>query len=411
MTRWYDDGRLHLGLGIEDTFIPQEKPGHRRLDEYELTKHYEHWHGDLGLAAQAGADYVRWGVPWYRVEPEPGVFDFSWVDQVASRFAELGLRCVVDLMHYGTPLWLTDSFVDPDYPRLVARYAAAVGERYRGVFTDYTPLNEPIINALWCGRDGRWPPYLTGLDGFARVLIPLVKGMIATSEALRGLDADIALWQVEAGMRFDGERFPVLPRDVLDAYRTLALDLQLGRVTRDTPMYQWLISAGVQAADLDAFAAQSTVPDVLGLNYYPGFTTVAWDEDGREHPVEAGTAGLEELVRLFHDRYGLPLAITETSRSETDAARKVAWLDESLATVDALRAQGIPLLGYTWFPFLDLYNWDYREGTDDQENYHEHFGLVTLTPRGEGDLRRDRNVAFDTYREHAARTRNERLNP
>ena len=39
--RWFEDGRLHLGLGIEDTFVPQERPGERAIDEYELTEHYE----------------------------------------------------------------------------------------------------------------------------------------------------------------------------------------------------------------------------------------------------------------------------------------------------------------------------------------------------------------------------------
>ena len=39
---WYRDGRLHYGVGIEDTFIPHEKLGHRKLDEYELTQHYMH---------------------------------------------------------------------------------------------------------------------------------------------------------------------------------------------------------------------------------------------------------------------------------------------------------------------------------------------------------------------------------
>lgn len=63
MDRWYDDGRLRYGVGIEDTFIPQIRPGHRKLDEYELTQHYTHWREDLDLVAESGAEFVRWGVP------------------------------------------------------------------------------------------------------------------------------------------------------------------------------------------------------------------------------------------------------------------------------------------------------------------------------------------------------------
>lgn len=33
---------FRFAVGIEDTFIPQELPGQRRLDEYELTRHYQY---------------------------------------------------------------------------------------------------------------------------------------------------------------------------------------------------------------------------------------------------------------------------------------------------------------------------------------------------------------------------------
>ena len=42
-SRLYGDDRLHYGVGIEDTFIPHERVGHRKLDEYELTQHYSRW--------------------------------------------------------------------------------------------------------------------------------------------------------------------------------------------------------------------------------------------------------------------------------------------------------------------------------------------------------------------------------
>ena len=52
--------------------MPQVRPGHRALDEYELMGHYEHWREDLSLATQLGLKAMRWGVPWYKVEPEQG---------------------------------------------------------------------------------------------------------------------------------------------------------------------------------------------------------------------------------------------------------------------------------------------------------------------------------------------------
>ncbi|HET9221837.1 MAG TPA: family 1 glycosylhydrolase, partial [Roseiflexaceae bacterium] len=185
--------------GIENTFIPQERPGLRALDEYELTQHYEQWRGDLERAASLGISMLRWGVPWYRVEPHPGAFDWSWIDQVLDYMVrDLRIQPIVDLMHYGTPLWLEDSFAAPDYPERVAAYAGAFAARYGELVRYYTPLNEPIVNADFCGRRGVWPPYLTSDRGFVRVLLPIARGIQLSAQAIRATDPDAILVAVEA---------------------------------------------------------------------------------------------------------------------------------------------------------------------------------------------------------------------
>src|SRR4051812_4670458 len=141
------------GTGIEDTFIIDPHPlTGRTLDEYELTGHYEQWEADLQRAAELGVSILRYGIPWYRVEPRPGQFDWSWTDQVLPRIVELGMEPVIDLMHYGTPLWLTDAFLNTDYAERVAEYGAAFARQYRGLFRWLTPLNEPRVNAWYAGR-------------------------------------------------------------------------------------------------------------------------------------------------------------------------------------------------------------------------------------------------------------------
>ena len=161
--------------------------------------HYEHWREDLALARALGVRAIRWGIPWYRVEPRPGEFDWGWTDQVLPYIAEeLGISVILDLMHYGTPLWLERSFAARDYPQRVAAYARAVAERYRGLIHSYTPLNEPVVNAMQCGRFGQWPPYLSGEPGYVRVLLQLVRGMQNCARAIRAADPDAVLVAVEA---------------------------------------------------------------------------------------------------------------------------------------------------------------------------------------------------------------------
>src|SRR5215208_3938281 len=126
--------------GIEDTFIPHTRPGLRALDEYELTQHYRLWKTDLDLVAETGVKYLRWGIPWYRVQPAPDRWDWSWVDEVLAYMVDVkGLTPILDLVHYGTPLWMENSFLNSRYPEHVAAYSAAVVERYESLVTYYTP--------------------------------------------------------------------------------------------------------------------------------------------------------------------------------------------------------------------------------------------------------------------------------
>lgn len=400
---WISDGRLHFGVGIEDTFVPQECVGQRALDEYELTQHYDAWRSDLDLVAESGAGLLRWGIPWYLVEPRPGEFDWRWLDDVAAHTQALGIRVIVDLMHYGTPLWLENQFVNAGYPERIASYGRAVAERYAGVWDDFTPLNEPVINAIYCGENGTWPPHLRGQDGFVKLTMALARGMVRTQQEITSVNPTARFVHVDAGFRWEGDsKSP--SRELLEERRFLALDLILGRVDRTHPLRDYLAEHGVTDPELDWFAANAVIPDAVGVNYYPAFTTVDLDEDRAGRPVEAGTAGLRDLVELYWERYGLPLAITETSRGGSVGSR-LEWLEQSVAEIESLRERGIPLAAYTWFPFFTLVDWLYRTDTGSADEWFVHMGLIDLERGADRRLKRCRTPVFDAFRSLADRTR------
>jgi beta-glucosidase/6-phospho-beta-glucosidase/beta-galactosidase len=393
---WRAGGPFRFAVGIEDTFVPQQAPGQRKLDEYELTQHYEHWEEDLQLVADAGADTLRWGIPWYLVQPEPDRFAWEWVDRVVDRMAEMGLRCVVDLMHYGTPLWLSGEFLSADYPERVAAYAAAAAERYGDRLSDWTPLNEPAVNAAYCGERGLWPPNLTGEHGFVRVLLQLAEGICRTQAAITDVQADAAFVHVDAGSRFEGDPH-ALPLEVVEQRPYLALDLVTGKVDEEHPLFPWLTANGAEERRLEWFRRHTVTPNVIGVNYYPAFTTFRYGEHGTPVPVEAGTHGLDELMRSYFQRYGLPVMVTETSRGGPILDRRL-WLAESVQTVEDLRRDGIPVVGYTWFPFMTLVDWRYREAETPVDDWLVHMGLVDLVHEPGGDLARHRTAALDDFR-------------
>jgi beta-glucosidase len=369
--------------GIEDTFVPQTRPGHRALDEYQLMGHYEHWREDLALCRDLGVRALRWGVPWYRVEPLPGEFDWSWTDQVIPYLVEeLGITPILDLMHYGCPFWLRREFASDDYPRAVAAYAGAFARRYAGLVRWYTPLNEPIVNALLCGKRGLWPPYLRGDGGYLKIMLQLVRGILRTVAALKEADSGALMVHVEASGLARAARADLEALAVEDQRRGfLAYDLLTGRLTPDHPLYTWLLRNGAGPDELTAIRRNAITLDAIGLNFYPQWSTqqVSVNRKGRLawRAVEQDGAGFVHLIEDYWRRYEVPILVTETSAKGAVEVRS-RWLETSVAAIRTLRAEGVPVLGYTWFPLFTMIDWRYRFGKRPLSDYHLDLGLYTL---------------------------------
>ena len=376
--------------GIEDTFVPHVRPGHRSLDEYELMGHYEHWREDLTLATQLGLKSMRWGVPWYKVEPERGKFDWSWTDQVIPFMVEeLKILPIIDLMHYGCPLWMTREFANKEYPERVAVYAAAFAERYKGLISWYTPLNEPIINALMCGLRGLWPPYLKGDKGYIRIMLQLARGITRTVKALKEIDPSSVMVHVEAtGLtRTVREDLAALARE--EQFRGfLCYDLISGRLTHDHLLFSWLVRNGASPDAIDELEQNAVDIDVIGLNFYPQWSTKLMYIDKRGRLAFSETEpegdGFKELITHYHERYKVPVMITETSAVGSDEVRQ-RWLKSSLSMIKDLRTEGVPVIGYTWFPLFTMIDWRYRFSQEPLENFYLELGLYRLNREQQGN--------------------------
>ena len=66
--------------------------------------------------------------------------DWTWADRPLERLLELGIAPIVDLLHYGVPAWMPNSFVDTRFPELLADFSARVAERFSGRVFYFTPL-------------------------------------------------------------------------------------------------------------------------------------------------------------------------------------------------------------------------------------------------------------------------------
>jgi beta-glucosidase/6-phospho-beta-glucosidase/beta-galactosidase len=409
--------------GIEDTFVCDRHPSTGRiLDEYELTEHYQRWRDDLDLVAELGVPYVRYGIPWYKVQPGPDSWDWSFADATLNRLLELGVQPIVDLVHYGTPEWIENGFLSPDYPTHVAHFAREVAQRYAGRIWWYTPLNEPRVTAWYSGKLGWWPPYGRGDRGFASVLLSLSEGIVLTHRALKEVDPEIVCCHVDATDLYSSTD-PVDQElaDWKQALVFLPLDLVTGRVTPDHVAYMWLLRNGATKERLEWLIQNGVEPDLVGLNMYPMFTNKVVIRKGASRKIR-NVRGSADLVRrlgeMYHERYGRPMVISETA-SDGSVEVRSKWLEGSLESVRELRESGVPMVGYTWWPMFALVAWAYRQSTQKPIGDHlVQMGLWDL----DGRLDRIRTPLVDQYRElvacggasvgpHSARAREVELVP
>ena len=81
------------------------------------------WHEDAKMMAELGLTYVRIGeFAWSRLEPNPGDYDFGWLDAAIASLTHAGLKVVMGTPTATPPKWLIDQYpeilpVDPDTGR------------------------------------------------------------------------------------------------------------------------------------------------------------------------------------------------------------------------------------------------------------------------------------------------------
>ncbi len=360
-------------FGIEDTCVYPVEEGVQPLDEHVLTEHSDNWRADLTLARDLGATAIRYGVSWPLVHVAPDEYDWAVLDEVIPFAVDvLGLTIVADLVHYGTPRWLVDSFADTGYSKAIQDFAGAFAARYRTRVSHFTPLNEPVTTASFCGLRGIWPPALSGWSGWVAVAIPMALGIVRSITAIRQVNPGATIIHVEAATVVDASD-PLLDghAELLRGIGWLPTDLITGMVTPVHPLWAWLISHGAVEDDLRWLIENPAIPDLIGVNYYPDLTPRSLERvDGAIVQVsyDYWTKGLSQAIEAFAARYRLPIVITETSIEGDDELRS-RWVHDSVHQVRALLNGGADIRGYTWWPLLDFVDWSWAAGGSNVEEF------------------------------------------
>jgi beta-glucosidase/6-phospho-beta-glucosidase/beta-galactosidase len=364
-----DNLRFMFAVGVECS-NPITTNG-QRVDQLEATGHYEHWRKDLRLVKALDLTYLRYGPPIHRIFLGPGQYDWSWIDQVMEVIQFLGLRPIIDLVHFGLPDWLVD-FQNPQWPMYLAEYAHAFALRYPWV-RFYTPVNEIYVTAQFSAAMGRWNERLSSDRGFVTNVKHCVKASMLTMRALLESRPD-AIFIFSESTEYIHPGSPNLVRRALflNERRFLSLDLLLGHDVSAT-MYCYLQESGMSKEEYAWLRDQSDLKAhcIMGTDYYVTNEHLI-QQDGSF--INTGDVyGYYVITRQYFDRYRLPVMHTETNRAGLDAT---PWLWKEWMNLLRLREDGVPVIGFTWYGLVDMKDWD--SGLTRIQGHVNKVGLYTL---------------------------------
>jgi beta-glucosidase len=405
------DGR---GRSIWDTF--SHTPG--KIDNGDTgdvaSDHYRRWRDDLDLLASLGVNAYRFSLAWPRIFPDgDGRLErrgLEHYDRLIDRLLELGITPVVTLYHWDLPQALQDrgGLLARDTVERFAEYAHACFDAYGDRVRWWLTVNEPWIIGLLGYLHGLHAPGVN--DDVRGEVTAFHHTLLAHGRAVQELRASGR----DAGI---GPALCLAPHypatdDPADRAAAWASDGYVNRWFLDAvlkgsyPEDMWALYERVVGAldfvhDGDV-ATIATPSDFLGVNYYsrrlvraaPDRKPFPWDvvvagdvpltEGGTDGVprTEAGTevtptAFTDLLVRLRDDYGDVPLLITENGAVFGDApaadgrvhdGRRIEFIHDHLAAVRDAIAQGVPVIGYCHWSFMDNFEWAL--------GYAQRFGLV-----------------------------------
>jgi beta-glucosidase len=368
--------------------------------------HYHHSQEDVGLMKAIGLRAYRFSISWPRVMPEgtgrvnePGL---AFYDRLVDALLEAGIQPWVTLFHWDYPqvLFWRGGWLNRQSPEWFAEYAKVVVERLSDRVRHWITLNEPQIFLGPDGGDSTGAPSLRPTvgerlrtahhalmaHGRAVQLIrgcarqppsigwaPIGRTKYPASERKADVDAARRLMMAVAARDFWNNTWFADPV-VLGAYPEDGVGLF------DVPM------DFVQPGDLETIRQPL---NFYGVNIYDGEAVEAGPDGSPRvlpHPPGHPQTAIRWFItpealywgpRFLHERYRLPIVITENGMSGTDwvdldgRVRDAARIDYTRRYLRALGgaiADDVDIRGYFHWSILDNFEW--------QQGYKERFGLV-----------------------------------
>jgi len=361
--------KIEVWGGIECSF---NRVGNQYMDQLDMSGHYIRGYSDIKRFQDLGIKALRYPVLWEKHAPKKDTeIDWTYSNARLTELNEAGISPIAGLVHHGSGPAYAD-FFDDTFALGLAEYAGKVAANFPWI-QYYTPVNEPLTTARFCGMYGHWYPHKnTSLD-FLKILLAECKGTVLAMQAIRKINPKAKLVQTEDLGKTHSTYRLRYQADFENKRRWLSFDLLCGYVDEKHRLWNYLMSEGLKKEDLIFFTQNPCPPDILGINHY--VTSERWiDERTEKFPaqctggngndvyadVEAVRVGKNEgpqvLFKEVWERFKIPMAITEVhlhcSREE-----QLRWFYQVWTAVNNLQKAGADIRAVTAWAILGSFDW------------------------------------------------------
>jgi beta-glucosidase len=324
---------------------PQNVKEAKHPDNYvsgKSTDHYNRYETDFDLLKKMNMNSFRFSVEWSRVEPQEGAWNIEAIEHYKSYVAELrrrGIEPVLTLFHFTLPVWFTamGGFEKRSNTSYFVRFAEKI-VRELGVDIRYViTINEPEVYAYESYMMGYWPPNVTSKVMTRRVLSNLARAHNQAAAAIHSINRRYRVSIAKNSPYIYAGDDAVLSRKYADFLQYARDDYFLKKVVKSC--------------------------DFLGVNYYFSDRVYGYrvhNPDARVSDLgwDLAPANIQQALERLHEKYALPILITENGLADREDADRQWWLTQTLIGMQKAMDNGVVLEGYLHWSLLDNFEWD-----------------------------------------------------
>ena len=223
---------------------------------------------DIDKIATLGIKALRYPVLWEKHQPKAdSKISWDFAEKNLNKLCSHGIEPIIGLVHHGSgPSFV--NFFDGSFEKGLADYAKQVAQKFPQA-EYYTPVNEPLTTARFCGLYGVWYPHEKNNHAFAKILVSECKAVVMAMQAIRSINPNAKLIQTEDLSKTHSTYLLRYQRDFENKRRWLPFDLIAGKVTPEHSMWDYLVNlAKIDESDLHWLIENGDSPYILGFNYY-----------------------------------------------------------------------------------------------------------------------------------------------